>query len=363
VRELVLVISDLYLPREPIDLPDGAALPGFQHVTRFGTRSKLVGGGWRSWLAQWLGVDMRGAATPGTIAAKALGSVQGVAQAAKAQATVWIATPIHLVTSLSSLHLDRRSILRLSPEDANALATEFQRVFHDSGFALRPLESGDFLLLGPPMQVADELEPARVMGESVADAQRRNGTDPTLRRLGAEIEMWLHEHPVNDARARRGEPSVTGLWLWGGGEVPSRADMQQAGGGASAQPDTKQPTAASGTDIAFGRDAYLQGLWASIGRKVTPLPQQLAEVFSYPEAQRAALVIEIGSMLHSAPTWTLFDALAHIDRVFVAPAVEALSASQLQRLVLLANDRELTLRAADRCKLWRRAAPGLSGLQ
>jgi hypothetical protein len=267
---------------------------------------------------------------------------------------VWMATPVHLVTGLTSLHLDRRSILRLSADDLTALVAEFRRVFHDSGFLLQPLDSGDFLLLGSQLPVAQTLEPARSIGSSVADAQRVGTGDSSLRRLGAEMEMWLHEHPVNDARRRRGEMPVTGLWLWGGGPLPAwRASA------AADQPAAGPPS----SDIAFGRDAYLQGLWASAGKKVFPLPPQLADVFGYPHARRAALVMEIGAMLHSNPTWTFFDALAQIDRAFIAPAVEALGAARLERLLILANDRQLTVRTRDRFRLWRRVPPGLSGLQ
>jgi hypothetical protein len=262
---------------------------------------------------------------------------------------VWMATPVNLTAGLTSVHLDRRGILRLSAADSTALATEFRRVFHDSGFLLEPLDSGDFLLFGPQMPVARALEPARVMGTSVADAQPVGAGDPALRRLGAEIEMWLHEHPINDARTRRGEAPVTGLWLWGGGPSLAPRDTHAAG--------------AVSSDIAFGSDAYLGGLWASLGKKVFPLPQQLTDVFGYPEAQRAALVIQIAPTLHSNPRWTFFDAVAQIDRAFIAPAVEALGAAKVERLVILANDLQLTLRARDRFKLWRRIPPGLSGLQ
>ena len=99
------------------------------------------------------------------------------------------------------------------------------------------------------------------------------------------------------------------------------------------------------------------------GAKVSPLPQQLADIFSYPHAQRAVLVIEIGLMLQSNPKWTFFEAVADIDRRFIAPAVEALNGGQYDRLVVLANDYELTLRASDRFKFWRRTPSGLSGLQ
>jgi hypothetical protein len=179
--------------------------------------------------------------------------------------------------------------------------------------------------------------------------------------------MWLHDHPVNGARGRRGEPPVTGLWLWGGGLAGNVGAGEPAARGEAT--DVVPPGAARGTsrsrssDIAFGRDAYLQGLWAARGEKVFPLPPQLADVFGYPQPQRAVLVIEIGLMLHSNPTWTFFDAVAQIDRAFIEPAIEALNRGQCERLVILANDNQVTLRARDRLKFWRRTSSGLSGLQ
>jgi hypothetical protein len=340
VQELVIVVSDLYVSQETPEreLPAGVALPGLQHAARFGTRSGIARG-WRPWLARWLTGHESGACA--TVAAEVAPSEASM---------VWMATPVHLVAGLTSLHLDRRSILRLGADDLMALAAEFRRVFHDSGFLLQPLDSGDFLLSGPRIPVAETWEPARFTGDSLAHAQRAGAADPALRRLGAEIEMWLHDHAVNDARRRRGELPVTGLWLWGGGPMP--------------EPRRRQDPAASGSsDIAFGRDAYLQGLWAALGEKVFPLPQQLTDVFSYSQSRRAALVIEIGPMLHANPTWTFFDAVAHIDRSFIAPAVDALNQARLERLAILANDHQLTLRARDRLKFWRRIRPGLSGLQ
>jgi hypothetical protein len=264
---------------------------------------------------------------------------------------ILMATPVNLIAGMTSIHLDRRSILRLDANDQAALATDFQRVFHDSGFHLQPLDAGDFMMLGPQMPIAASVEPARLLGASMADARGGGATNPALLRLGAEVEMWLHDHAVNEARRRRGEQPVTALWLWGGGPVPAGAGVGATHGDNS-------------RDIAFARDSYVQGLWATaFGAKVLPLPQQLADIFGYPHAQRALLVIEIGLMLQSNPLWTFFDAVAHIDRAFIAPAIEALNRGRYERLVILANDHELTLRARDRWKIWRRTPPGLSGLQ
>jgi hypothetical protein len=277
---------------------------------------------------------------------------------------------MHLIAGMTSVHVDRRSILRLDAADQQTIAADFQRMFHDSGFHLQPLEAGDFLMLGPEMSPAGAEEPARAMGASMA---QQAGTPPVLRKLGAEIEMWLYDHPINDTRRGRGEQPVTALWLWGGGPIAASGGANVCGTPASttanpAPNPSRAPASGvdarpSAPDIAFGRDSYLQGLWAMRGAKVSPLPHQLTDVFSYPQAQRAVLVIEIGLMLQSNPKWTFFEAVVDVDRRFIAPAVEALNGGQYDRLFVLANDYELTLRARDRFKFWRRTPPGLSGLQ
>ncbi len=357
MHELVLVLSDFYLSQDSSDgeFPAGVTLPGLQHVTRFATRSRIPDG-WRPWLSRWLtGAEGRPAAT---VAAAALPDLPETSSVA------WVATPMHWVAGMTSVHVDRRSLLRLEAPEQEALAADFQRVFHDSGFRLQPLEAGDFLMLGPDVPIAELAEPARAMGAGMV---QQGGATPTLRKLGAEIEMWLHDHAINEARRRRSEQPITALWLWGGGPIaPASSAAATATSRGGGNVDCRLASAASGSsgsDIAFGRDSYLQGLWATRGAKVSPLPQQLADLFSYPQARRAVLAIEIGLMLQSNPKWTFLEAFVAIDRRFIAPAVEALNAGRCDRLVVLANDFQMSLRASDRFKFWRRAPVGLSGLQ
>jgi hypothetical protein len=44
----------------------------------------------------------------------------------------------------------------------------------------------------------------------------------TWRRWLSEMQMLLHEHPVNAARERDGRAPVTGVWISGGGPLPAR---------------------------------------------------------------------------------------------------------------------------------------------
>ena len=47
----------------------------------------------------------------------------------------------------------------------------------------------------------------------------RTRCSPALRRLMTEMQMLLHEHPVNAGGTRRGVPAINAVWVHGGGEI------------------------------------------------------------------------------------------------------------------------------------------------
>jgi hypothetical protein len=187
------------------------------------------------------------------------------------------------------------------------------------------------------------------------EASLPKGNDAkALKRLGAELEMWLHAHPLNETRRRRGELPVSALWLWGG--TPAQAGQTPVLAAAD-------PASAANTTVAFGNDPYLIGLCRLHGDPTHVLPDRLTDLLADPRPQRAVLVIEVTSMLHLNPHWTVLEALAEIDRRFVSPAIAALGEGGLESVVLIANDTHWRVRRRDRLKLWRRARPGITALQ
>jgi hypothetical protein len=122
------------------------------------------------------------------------------------------------------------------------------------------------------------------------------------------------------------------------------------------------------TNLAFGTDPYLAGLWRLHGDHPGVLPDQLNTLLSeppvhYPHAQRAVLVAEVTPLLQSNPRWTLFEALGELDRRLVSPALTALRQGTLESVTLIANDTEVRLHRHDHLKFWRRRQSTLEGLQ
>ncbi|MHB8812279.1 MAG: hypothetical protein ACYDAE_03350 [Steroidobacteraceae bacterium] len=95
------------------------------------------------------------------------------------------------------------------------------------------------------------------------------------------------------------------------------------------------------------------------------MPVDWTAVIGEPRARRALAVVEVAELLHANASWLLSDAVAAIDRRLMSPALAALRRGELDQVVLLANDRRLSMRAADRWRLWRRmqtARRGFEGL-
>lgn len=316
-------------------------MPALEYAGRFGERSHLDGS-WRRWLARSLGRADIAAASVAHVAAASLRSSTGT------PATRWIATPVELIAGLTSLHLSRRGILRLSPEEQAELVGAFHGDFVGAGLLeLHALDDGQLLLSTPQIAALETVEPARCAG---GDIQVPKGPDAApLLRLMAEIEMWLHGQRINEARRARGLPPITGLWLWGAdaGDVPARGAPHPAANGHAGAPL-----------VACGADAWLMGLCAMRGGITLPLPENARDVLADPRAECAVLVAEAAREAPPGEDWSLPDAVAAIDRRLIAPALEALKAGPLERLTVIANDTRITVGRRSALKRWRRRRSG-----
>jgi hypothetical protein len=343
VSEVAIILSDLYLAANGSAVPK-AALPALTRIARFAGVSPLPGG-WRAWLAGWLGRgDLAAAcdATPAVIAAAALTATDALPADT---GSVWLATPLHLVAGLSSVHLDYRGLLKLDAATLQTLCRDFASQFAERGFSLQQLPGGALIACGPHFaQLPLTHDPARLLGAGIAGSTVQGPGAAQLLMLGAELEMWLHAHPLNAARARRREAPLTTLWLWGGGE-PMLA-QRVAPPLPAAHPEATFMTV-------FGADPVVEGLCVLSGARLRPPAASAHEILNC-GAARTAVVIELFRTEKSQPA-TLMDLLEHLDERVLAPVVTALKDGVIRQLTLIANDRCSVLNARDGLRFWRRS--------
>jgi len=332
MRRLTLILSDLYLPEEAVPANSVAAplaLPGLSWLLRFAAGSTPVSD-WRQWLAGELGVADLGGLAPAQVAARARLTPEVAASA-------WFATPVLLSARLDHVRLVDRGLLRVDPGDHAAWCSEFSRHFGPE-FQLHPGNTRGFLLSGAAFQ-ASTTDPARLLDCDVAPALPRGSDGLALRRLSAEIEMWLHTAPLNDARERARLPRISALWLWGGGS------------------SVVAPQASSGSLDAislYGEDAFLSGL-AALASHVEPLPAPAS--LTALEGPATHHVVEFAPMSGDAQ-----ESLAVLDDNWFVPARTALAAGMFSSLDVVANDRCFRIAGRAGWRFWRRSRGWLDNL-
>ncbi|MEP6548640.1 MAG: hypothetical protein ABJD53_14355 [Gammaproteobacteria bacterium] len=134
-------------------------------------------------------------------------------------AAVIVATPVRYLAEMSNVRLTADGILTLRQGDADLLAADFNRVWHDAGIRMVAGRRAElFCIADQPLNVSTH-DPKDVLAQHIEKFLPVGEDARRLRQLMSEIEMWLFEHAVNRARVAAGAAAINALWLWGVGPV------------------------------------------------------------------------------------------------------------------------------------------------
>lgn len=187
---------------------------------------------------------------------------------------VWIAAadPVYLEPRLDHLFLHAMAPGDLRPRDLRSLFDHLQSTLAADGDMA-------FARVGRYAYIrADRGFPTAAMSAAAVDQRVPNEHMPTgadadgFRRVVSEIEMALHEHPVNVAREAAGRFPVNSLWLWGGG-LPAR-------------PDETPPA----LPVLFSNDPLLIGYWRSNAGRIAGWPGDVAACVARANGSFAAVL-------------------------------------------------------------------------
>jgi len=138
------------------------------------------------------------------------------------------ADPVHLRADQSSLRLFEADTFPVTQEEANALVAAFNSFYAGRGLQLlAPCPWRWYLTLAAtPGIITAAL--SEVAGQDINAHLPQGKEAADWRRLLNEVQMLLHDHPVNTAREQRGEPAINSLWFWGGGLLPDSLQSHAA---------------------------------------------------------------------------------------------------------------------------------------
>lgn len=325
MRRLTLILSDLYLPPEvDAPLPSIPRLENLEWLLRFARPSQSLLS-WRTEICGYAGRPELSRFPPAEVAAR--GTV-----AEPLAATSWLAVPVHYEARLDHVRLTPAGLPRLSSEERAAWCSDFRRAFGPE-LALHDAGTRGFLLTGLAPLHAQTRDPAQLLGADIAPGLPRGPDASTLRRLGAEIEMWMHGSPRNREREQRRLPAISSLWLWGGDPAP---------------PSRPGSSDTPGSIAIAGEDSFLAGFSRhATGKDLLPVPEALDHFVPTTDYR----VIELAPMTNPA------HALARLDSLWFGPARVALTQGALDRIDILANERGFHVTRQDRLAFWRRRRP------
>lgn len=234
----------------------------------------------------------------------------------------WLrAQPIHFAAGLDRLTtVPLQGAARMSAAERAALSPTFVEHLQATGVQLFEGTDGEWLLRSEePLQV-QTVTPEFAAANPHAEILPRGRDAGGLRRLMTEMQMLLHEHPVNTQRQNRGLPALNAIWVHGEGML---SDVT-----------AKSLPAASGDDV------YLRGLYRLHDQ---PLKTQPADAESL-----------LGQV--AGPTVAIIDApdLDTLESQWLAPLSRALLRGAITKLTVIFDEWRIDTDRAAMFKLWRR---------
>ena len=128
-------------------------------------------------------------------------------------------TPVHWHVGRDHISLADPAGLHLAEDESRALLESIRPLFESLGWTLAWGQAARWYVAhdsldGLPCAALD-----RVIGRNVDLWLQSEPLARDLRRMQAEVQMLLYQHPVNDEREARGELSVNSFWLSGCGRA------------------------------------------------------------------------------------------------------------------------------------------------
>jgi len=301
---------------------DPARLPAAEWLVARGRREAKPGLDWRGWLLE--GAGPVGAA----LARHPAGPCSAPQRDGQPLPGTWArAEPVHLLTALDHLQLAAPVPLPLAADERIALRAMLDEHLAGSGFRLHDGGYGGWVVECPAGCEFTALEATQALGRNLRDCLPGGRDAVRVRALVNELQMLLHEHPVNERRVARGLPAVNSVWLWGAG-------------------NTAEPHGSTAGWL-ITDDAWLAGLWRlhqGQAGSLDDLPRVLA-------GSSGDLRIALAAGLGSA------EDLAQLDRAVLAPVQAAREPGRRGHVTLEVEAVLVHVAEVARWAFWRRPRP------
>jgi len=210
---MLLLIPHLFPPARLLETAaQDLRLPGLETLLARGTRQACTTEGVEAALCQALGIARQQDWPLAPITLQASGGQPGT--------DYWLrADPVHFSVMRDRIVLAGSHGLDLCQAEADELAASIAAHF-GAELSPQPLHPQRWYLRLPTTPQLATTPLSCGMGRDIDPLLPRGHDASRFRTQLNELQMLLHDHPVNQAREACGQLPVNSLWLWGGGTLP-----------------------------------------------------------------------------------------------------------------------------------------------
>ena len=242
--------------------------------------------------------------------------------------------PVHLRADARGLTLYDASTFAFSREESRELAADLQPLLEEQGWRLWAGHPQRWYLEGEGPLRLESAPLAEVRGRAIGDFLPAGEDAARWLKLLNELQMRMHDHPVNRRRGERRLPAVNSLWLWGGGDLRS--------------PSTEDARVYSDRPV-------VRGLAERIGLPSEAVPANAGQVRSA-GSERVVVVLEdcdAAAAYGDFHRW--HEGVSACERNWFVPLLSELRKGGIRALELLpGNGRCYRLRRHELWRFWRR---------
>lgn len=133
--------------------------------------------------------------------------------------TSWLhADPVTIITDHKTAFLVDR--VNLTEEETMLLLLDLNEFFYKDDYILFAPEAHTWLLNIPLLPALKTIPVIEMLGVDIAEKLPQGEDQARWHTLFTEIQMLLHNHPVNQKRREQQLATVDALWFWGEGALP-----------------------------------------------------------------------------------------------------------------------------------------------
>ena len=135
---------------------------------------------------------------------------------------LWLrADPAWMRADMSTARMFAHGELGVSASEIAVLTPDLVELFAEHGLAFdAPTSTRWYLECPDSISIPDFADPGDALGDDLRLHALLGSERKFWRVLGGDIQVLLHNHPVNQNRVARGAAPANGLWLWGAGRFP-----------------------------------------------------------------------------------------------------------------------------------------------